>query len=150
MKPTPLLLAMADLEAGVVEIPGTEHHPRILEYHRNTTLGAAKDEVSWCSAAVCTWHEEAGIPSTRSAAARSWLEWGIPIRRQKAQPGDVCVFWRESRDSWKGHVALLADIPTNPLQITCVGGNQREGGADRVCLKDLLVDKLLDIRRWVP
>lgn len=145
---TPLLIAMRDLHAGVFEIPGRENHYRILEYHGYTELEAKKDEVSWCSAAVCAWHEESDIESTRSAAARSWLEWGVAVDRMDARPGDVVVEWRVSPGAWQGHVYLLADWPTNPLNLTGVGGNQREGGVDCVCIRERLVDKVLGIRRF--
>lgn len=147
---TPLILAMRDLELGVAELPGDEDHPRILVYHAHTSLNASADAVSWCSAAMCAWHEEAGIPSPRSAAARDWMAWGIAIEGwQNVRPGDVMVEWRSHPDSWKGHVSMIVDWPVHSASQTVVGGNQRERGMDRVCIKERLTDKVLGYRRWV-
>lgn len=101
----PLHYQIALKEIGVSEwSPG--ENPRIIEYHSATTLKATEDEVSWCSSFVCWCMEQSFVPSTRSAAARSWLGWGVETDDPRI--GDVVVLWRESRDSWKGHVGFFA------------------------------------------
>ncbi len=65
--------------SGVEELPGAAHNPRILEYHRTTTLGhgaASKDETPWCSSFVNFCMVMSGFRGTNSASARSWLKWG--------------------------------------------------------------------------
>lgn len=107
-------------EIGVFEF-AKGHNPRVLEYHMETKLEAKADEISWCSPFVNWCFDKAGITGTRSAAARSWLTWGDAI--DKPVPGCVVVFWRESKDSWKGHVALYYGTNKDD-DIIVLGGNQ--------------------------
>ncbi|HEX5760734.1 MAG TPA: TIGR02594 family protein [Thermoanaerobaculia bacterium] len=67
--------------------PGLADNPRIVEYHRTTSLRATDDEVPWCSAFVNWCMREAGLRGTGSAAARSWLTWGSRL----ATPRRGCV-----------------------------------------------------------
>jgi len=144
----PLLRAHLDLINDVREIQGPEAHPRILEWFAHTTLDTDSDETANCSAAMCAWHEESGIVSPRSAAARSWATWGIEVHGwQNVRPGDVMVEWRGHPDSWKGHVSMICDWPVHSMTQTCIGANQRERGFDRVCIKERLTDKVLSYRR---
>lgn len=48
--PEHLKIAMKEL--GVRELAGSKHNPRIIEYHKATSLKATQDEVSWCSSFV--------------------------------------------------------------------------------------------------
>jgi len=148
---TPLSVAMADLERPVVEIPGSEHHPRIVEALRFVKFALSpRDETPWCAAILSLWLHESGVQDGPvTAVARDVLSYGAPVRRQEAKPSDVAVFWRGvADDGVTGHVGVLADVPSSPLQLTVVGGNQREFGSDRVSIKGLLVGRLLGIRRF--
>eukprot|EP01156_Anaeramoeba_ignava_P011257 Anaeramoba_ignava/a482504_22.p5 GENE.a482504_22~~a482504_22.p5 ORF type:complete len:143 (+),score=5.17 a482504_22:255-683(+) len=69
-------IALEEMWAGVTEIRGRKHNPRIIEYHKSTTLRASNDETAWCSSFVNWCIEQAGLKGTDSAAARSWLKWG--------------------------------------------------------------------------
>lgn len=112
---------LASGEIGTAEVRGGEN-PRIIEYHAETSLRATEDEVSWCSAFVCWAFERSGIPSTRSAAARSWLQWGSETSRPEV--GDVVVLWRESPDSWKGHAGFFVGFDGDGDSVRVLGGNQ--------------------------
>jgi len=97
-------------DAGVKEIRGGEN-PRIIEMFTYTTYHAKEDEIAWCSAGLCAWLEESGIPSTKSAAARSWLDWGTTINLPRK--GCICIIRqrRSSKDKATGstsgfHVGL--------------------------------------------
>ena len=114
-------IALADLHAGVAEIPGAEHHPRILEYHDHTSLDAADDETPYCAAAVNCWLAEAGHAGTRSAAARSFLNYGKAVSSPRV--GDIVVFWRGSVDGRMGHVGLYMGEDESG-QIRVLGANQ--------------------------
>lgn len=72
----PVWMLIAAQEIGVSEILGKRNNPRIEMYHASTTLGAAADEVPWCSSFVNWCIESAGMQGTNSAAARSWDKWG--------------------------------------------------------------------------
>lgn len=116
---SPSWLDIALKEIGQKEMAGTKANPRIALYHSTTALQAASDEVSWCSSFVCWVLEKVGVPSTRSAAARSFLMWG-----QAAQVpfvGCVVVISRGG-DPTKGHVGFW--IAENDEQVFILGGNQ--------------------------
>jgi len=85
-------LQIAAMELNVKEIPGKNHNPRILHYHKFTSLGATSDEVPWCSSAVNFVVVSAGFKGTNNAMARSWETWGkellIPL------PGCIVVLSR--------------------------------------------------------
>lgn len=127
-------------ELGVKEIAGGKHNARIIEYHGTTTLKAKEDEVSWCSAIINWAHIKAGVLGTNLANARSWLNWGISCV-DSPEIGNVVVFWRESKYSWKGHVGLYAGETDSDIWV--LGGNQN----NEVCYKKYPKSQLLDIRK---
>ncbi len=47
---------------------------------------------------------------------------GLPI--DIPEFGDVVVFWRERRDSWKGHVGFFHGFSQDGTRVYCLGGNQ--------------------------
>jgi uncharacterized protein (TIGR02594 family) len=124
----PEWMKLAARDVGVRELPGVAVHPRIAEYYTHTRLGGMPndDETAWCSAAMCTWMEESGYKSTRSAKARSWLGWGDPIKLPKL--GCVVVFSRGDPAKEQGHVGLFCELDTLAGHIMLLGGNQRGGG----------------------
>jgi len=105
---------------GVGEIPGPADSPDVLRFHASVDAAGAGDDVAWCSAFVNSCMEEAGLEGTDSRAARSWLAWGVPLTEPRY--GCVCVLWRGSPDSWKGHVGLWIDEVGD--EIVLLGGNQ--------------------------
>ncbi|MEW5926208.1 MAG: TIGR02594 family protein [Gemmatimonadota bacterium] len=110
--------ARAALARGVREVPGAKHHPEILHFHSLTSLRAKSDEVPRCSSFAVACMELAGIPSTRSAAAKSWLSWGRPL--EEPVPGCVVVL---SRGKDGGHVGFLETADES--HVALLGGNQR-------------------------
>jgi hypothetical protein len=56
---------------------------------------------------------------------------------QKPQLGDIVVFWREKKDSWKGHVGFY--INETNTHINVLGGNQN----NMVCIKPYPKSRLL-------
>lgn len=133
-------IAIAYERMGVMEIPGREAHPMILAFHRHTSLGAKSDEVPWCSAFVCACMEHAGIKSTHSAAARSWLTWGQPIMTPKV--GCVVVLDRsDPANPNAAHVGLFWAHRADD-RIDILGGNQR----NRVCVAPYPKAKVLAYR----
>ncbi|PUA28431.1 MAG: hypothetical protein B0W54_18455 [Cellvibrio sp. 79] len=120
----PLWLKIAYREEGVTEVGGSEHNPRILEYHASTRLNkikAAKDETAWCSSFVNWCIEKAGLEGTNSAWALDWDNWGIKL--QKPTLGCVVVFSRTGVTNSGGHVGFYID--EGPSTIEVFGGNQR-------------------------
>jgi uncharacterized protein (TIGR02594 family) len=130
----PTWLAIAEEELGITEVPGKDHHPRILEYHATTTLkerAAGRDETPWCSSFVNWCLEQAGYVGTDSALARSWLSWGI--EEVDAKLGAICVIKKrvEGADAATGsrrgyHVGFVADGLRQEGMLRLIGGNQRD------------------------
>jgi len=148
---TPYLLAQQDLERGVFEQPGPEAHPRIIQAFELVGMDVDDDVFNHCAVMMCLWHHESGSEHPGTAVARDWLRVGRSVPRHKSRPSDVFVFWREHpTQSWMGHVAMSAAWSEHNISHLCIGANQRQAGRDRVCQKDLLLDKLLDIRRITP
>ena len=134
----PNWLACAYQEVGVLETPGADTTKRIIEYHSVTSLKATSDEVPWCSSFVSWCLEQAGIESTRSAAARSYLKWGYLLKEPKE--GCIVIMGRTS-NPLKGHVGFW--IGESDLQTCVLGGNQK----DQVC--ELMFPKGLVLSyRW--
>lgn len=134
----PLIWRIASAEIGVKEIKGAQHNPRILEYHQATSLQATDDETPWCAAFVSWCIELAGGTSTRSAAARSYLGWGVRVERP--QVGDVVVLKRGTKP-WQGHVGFFSGYENEYVWV--LGGNQ----GDEVSVKPYPVSDVLGYRR---
>ena len=101
---------------------GIESDPEILEWIREYFPGITDDsEVAWCSIFMNHVADLAGLERTGKATARSWLDVGIEIDQPKT--GDVVIFWRESINSWKGHVGIYIN-DRGDGRIRVLGGNQ--------------------------
>ena len=110
-------ITIAKKEMGQKEFAGSKHNPRILEYHKTTSLKATEDEVAWCSSFVCWVFTQLKYLTTRSARAKSWLEWGIPL--EVPIPGCLVIFTRDGG----GHVGFY-DSGYKTGLIKVLGGNQ--------------------------
>lgn len=133
---------IAETYIGTVEGPGPEDNPVIMEMY--ATVGhdwVEHDAVAWCAAFVGHCIERADLRSTRRLNARSYLDWGVPVELEDAREGDIVVFWRGSREGWKGHVGFF--VRATPSSIEVLGGNQ----SDAVNIKRYPKSKLLGVRR---
>jgi uncharacterized protein (TIGR02594 family) len=133
-------MEIARHEQGVAEVPGSGDNPRIVEYLESTTLGAPEnqnDETPWCSAFVNWCIEQAGLEGTRSAWARSWLEWGREPVTEDEWTGCVVILERGANS---GHVGFLNDWDDGRVEL--LGGNQ----GDRVCLAWFPNERVLGFR----
>lgn len=113
-------LPIAQLEMhSVGGATGQIDNSRIAEYHRTTTLRTSSAETPWCSSFVNWCIEQSGIAGTKSALARSWLNWGTGLD----QPTKGCVVvLRRGDDSSKGHVGFF--WAKQNKQVLILGGNQ--------------------------
>lgn len=117
------LLKIAFAELGTEEIVGSNHNPRVLKYASDTNItGITTDEIAWCSTFVNWVAKQAGLQYTGKANARSWLNAGVKVT--EPEPGDIVVFWRESPESWKGHVGIFLGFSSDKKRVYCLGGNQ--------------------------
>ncbi len=138
MRSRPSWLDLAYGQVGITEIPGPKADERILDYHNETSLKATSDEVPWCSAFMCAMFEWAGIPSTRSAMARSWLDWGVQLDAPRM--GCVVVLWRGNKDGPSGHCGFYVGETDKSVQL--LGGNQN----NKVCVRGYSKDRILGYR----
>lgn len=106
---------IANNERGVKEAAGSAANPRIVEYHKTTTLAATSDEVPWCSSFLNWVMKTAKYPFTKSAAARSWLTYG---QECELHVGCIVVFRRTGGN----HVGFCVGF--TPHSIMVLGGNQ--------------------------
>ena len=110
------------LKIAIGEIGQREgNNKRITEYFTSTTLGPQPDSTPWNSAFVNWVISQAGLRGTRSAIARSWLNWGTAV---DLRVGCVAVLWRTSPEHDTGHVGFFVGESENTLQI--LGGNQHD------------------------
>jgi uncharacterized protein (TIGR02594 family) len=106
---------------GVKEMVGNKHNPTILEYFRVAGHSWVKDdETSWCSALIIWAAISEGYEHSKLLNARSWLEIGLKVI--EPQMGDIVVFWRISKNSPYGHVAMY--IYEDEEYVYVLGGNQ--------------------------
>ena len=121
---------IAIAEMGVKEnaLPG-QHHNRILEYHKTTTLKATEDETPWCSSFVNWVVIQAGDKGTNSALARSWLNWGKAI--ETPTRGCIIVIKKKSPGMTQAtgsptgfHVGFYVSHTESYVKI--LGGNQSD------------------------
>lgn len=137
----PPWLEIARREIGVKEKFGNAENARILQYHRATRLKAQKDEVPWCAAFVCFCLEQAGIRSTRSAAASSYATWG---EQCMLKPGCIVVLGKADPDAGgTGHVAFFEQWSEDKSMVLLLGGNQR----NQVCVAPRPADRIV-AARW--
>jgi uncharacterized protein (TIGR02594 family) len=120
----PAWLQIAVEELGTREIAGDEHNPRIVQYHQATTLKATTDEVPWCASFVNWCLQEGGSIGSRSAAARSFQTWGLPVKisvNPRLGMGSIIVLRRGSNPR-QGHVGFY--VGRLPGYVLVLGGNQ--------------------------
>lgn len=129
-------------ELGVMEYKGPEANPRILQYFRTVSGGHTSDELSWCAAGINFVLKVAGpYEGTGSPIARKFNGWGVKL--EEPQKGCVAVLWRDSVNSWKGHVTLFSSwLDEDKTQFWGLGFNQD----DQVTIDLFSAEKVLSYR----
>ncbi|MFN3744750.1 MAG: TIGR02594 family protein [Hyphomicrobiaceae bacterium] len=115
----PSWMAEAWRELGQSELPGPANNPRIVAMFHELGHYGHGDETAWCAAFVGACLERAGIASTRSLRARSYLDWGTPS--DAPETGSVVVL-RRGNDPALGHVGFLVGMTSSHVFV--LGGNQ--------------------------
>ena len=133
------LILKALSQVGVREIRGKEHNPTILNYFEEIGEKWIKDdETAWCSAFANWVAKEAGAEMSNKLNARSWLNVGVRVEKPKL--GNIVVLWRESVNSWKGHVGFF--VAERDGYIYILGGNQN----NQVRIQAYPKERLLEYR----
>jgi uncharacterized protein (TIGR02594 family) len=139
--PQPRWLDFAWADLGVAEIAGTRDNSRVVRYYADVGHPeVSNDEVAWCAAFLGACLERAGVGSTRSLLARSYLDWGVPI--DEPRYGAIAVLSRGS-DPTLGHVGFL--VGETGADVILLGGNQ----GDAVSVQAFPRSRLLGLR-WPP
>ncbi len=139
------LLKIAFNELGTEEIAGDEHNPEVLKYAKDTKInGITSDEIAWCSTFVNWVAWKSGLQYSGKPNARSWLNVGTKVNLP--EPGDVVIFWRESPESWKGHVGIFLGLSPDRKRVYCLGGNQ----GNRVSVSAYRLNTVLSYQRLAP
>jgi uncharacterized protein (TIGR02594 family) len=128
---------------GVVEeFPGAEHHPLIQWWLSLCRWGfKAADETPWCSAFVNAIYWEFDLPHTKSAAARSWLDVGVPVSIEVARPVSDLVILSRPPNPTSGHVGFYDSHSTQT--VTILGGNQQ----NKVTIETFNKARIVGVRR---
>ncbi len=128
---------------GIKEVVGKKDNPEVLKYFDEIGYEGSKlkDETSWCSAFVNWVCKKSNLPYSGKLTARSWLKVGRKVEMPKL--GDVVVFWRESPESWKGHVGFFIRETDNLVYV--LGGNQ----SNQVKISAYPKYRLLQYRRLI-
>lgn len=126
---------------GVTEVEGARDNPKIIDLFNELGFDGEdlKDETSWCAAFANAMLKRANLEYQNTLNARSFLKIGKQVYDPKF--GDIVVFWRESKNSWKGHVAFY--INEDESNINVLGGNQ----GNRVKISAYPKYRLLQYRR---
>ena len=119
---------------GTKEVAGDADNPFIRWCHASTTMGEQPDSVPWCSSFVNRLCWMLRLPRSKSAAARSWLNVGVPVMGPSDDPTvgyDVVILKRGSGEQpgpevidAPGHVGLFAGFEGGKVLV--LGGNQSD------------------------
>jgi uncharacterized protein (TIGR02594 family) len=115
-------LELAFSQYGIVEIVGAEDNNEIVKYFDSLGFDGSKlkDETAWCAAFANWVLKESCYDYTGKLNARSFLKLGEEI--EKPEIGDIVIFWRVSKNDWRGHVGFY--INEDEDWVYCLGGNQ--------------------------
>lgn len=135
---------LAETEIGTVEWKDGSN-PKVVAYFKDAGHPeVTDDQTAWCAAFVGAMLARAGMAGTGKLNARSYLDWGIRVAREDANPGDIVVLKRNNYSTWQGHVGFF--VRDNGSTITILGGNQQDAVNRRAYRVD--AGQLLGIRRW--
>lgn len=133
-------LAEAKRLIGTTEIKGAQHNPTILSMGDAAGIHVSDDETPWCglfvSHCIASSLPDEPMPAN-PLGARQWLKFGDEVMPQF---GSALVFWRESPNSFKGHVGFY--WAEDDLHYHVLGGNQ----SDSVSVTRLIKSRLLGAR----
>lgn len=133
---------------GIEEIGGSVDNPQIMAMLKLDSAWPSNDEVPWCSgfANYICWL--ARLPRSKSLLARSWLNIGVGIDLDQAEPGDIIIIKRgkgnqpgPENTTAPGHVGFYAGMSGDLIEI--LGGNQ----SDTVKISRYPAVRLLGVRR---
>lgn len=133
-------IARRQLEKNWKEVSGPKSNPLILQVYKAVdgldNLELNDDGIPWCASFVNWCIQQAGGRGTRSAMARSFLNWG---NKSDGNVGDIVVLTRGNSKT-QGHVGFL--VKKDLVYVEVLGGNQ----ANDVTIQKYLRTRVLDYR----
>lgn len=117
-KDTPWM-PIAQSQLGVNEADNVD---KIKQYHLIGGGTMREVTVAWCAAFANWCLIQAGITGTRSAASRSFMNFGVSVGKTNVPYGAIAVFGVPSSGS--GHVAFV--LQDTGSSLVCLGGNQSD------------------------
>ncbi|TSC95421.1 MAG: putative peptidoglycan-binding domain-containing protein [Parcubacteria group bacterium Athens1014_10] len=92
-----------------------------------------KDGANWCADFIRAICDDLPVEGSRSAKAM-WNQFrNKGLATKNPESGDLIFFWRESKNSWKGHVGIIEK--TTSREIVTIEGNVRGRVVRRVYQK---------------
>lgn len=152
----PTMLEVMQGRLGIQELPGTRNNPVIVGWAAKAGHPEIKDdETSWCSICMDSAAVEAGMPMPPvniNTMAKSWLTWGVTVKPEDVQAGDVCIWPRGDPRGPYGHVNIVESVTADRRKVICIGGNQGGlAGGDAVTRANpRMISEALGFRRPVP
>lgn len=106
---------------GEREIKGSRNNPLIVQWGKDAGISWwANDDDAWCAVFVGGMLAASSLPTTRSALARSYLEYGVKLDPRHPVPGAIAVFPRGSSTLY-GHVGIVEEVTATTVVL--VNGN---------------------------
>ncbi|MAD24344.1 MAG: hypothetical protein CMO44_09255, partial [Verrucomicrobiales bacterium] len=81
------------------------------------------DETAWCAVLVGAILKRSGNKYIKTASSQAYANYGVAVKDDDVQQGDIVVFFRKSRSSGLGHVGFATGNSTAST-IEVLGGNQ--------------------------
>lgn len=118
------LLDISASELGEREWPGKATNPVIAQHFRDAEYppGITNDETAGCAAAVSSWLKRSGFAYLRTVSARRYHDKNYGIEIKDPEVGCIGVMWRESPNSWKGHIGVVVGWTATHIKLR--GANQ--------------------------
>lgn len=121
---------LAQRFVGIKEVNGTASNPSILAMLQLDEKWPTDDEVAWCSAFTNWIAWLLRLPRSKSLAARSWLNVGLPVQLPEAAAGFDVVILKRGEGAQPGpeviaapgHVGFFAGLTTTTVLL--LAGNQ--------------------------
>lgn len=130
---------MAQTFMGAGEISGLIDNPLIMAFLQTDTNWPQHDEVPWCSGFINFVCKSCRVIRSKSLAARSWLDFGLPIQLNEAMIGfDIVILERGTG----GHVGFFAGTE-GINKVRLLAGNQ----GNKVSIDSFPISRILGIRR---
>jgi len=108
------IVDIARSELGKGEFGGDNFGIDVLKYTKGR-------RVSWCAAFVSYVIEKTNKADFKyELGARNLLKQGTLVK--EPIPGDLIVFWRESKNGWKGHAGIIDTVTKD--RIVSIEGNK--------------------------